>query len=786
MQATVHRPRAPIEFPGPSVSTPSRRDRLDRFIESDPGLTRFLVALHTAVSIAAALAAEWFFVHLTGALQADPAGAVHGPALAVLSAQNHSLLVIAMVVGATVAMVSVMGASEPRPRDQVISLALMPVLLLPSLALGLAVGGHRTTSLILITATLGIGTYLRRFASRGFIGGIFLFLGFFLGFFLHPLVSISSVGWLYAEIGVGLLTATAVRFLLFPPRPLRGLHRTQRSYHARARRVARTALTILDNGSDAHLGRILHRQLVRLNEAALMIDAQLAEPATGLDAATVRRLHQSVFDIELGLVNLARAAEALSDLSLPPSQADAARSALGCLVGDDLAGARGHAQTLLALPAAQRETEAGSRHHAAPVGGAEPLAVRRFAEAVIAVSETVTNPMEAAEPFDDRVDAPFRPATGLMSGWLPGSTLVSAGASTHRGRGVRDRVSLRPYSRTAIQVTVAVAASIAAGSLLSSAHFYWALLAAFVIFLGTNNTAETAGKAVLRVLGTAAGIVIGSVLAHLVGQSVLWCLVIVLAAQFLGKYLERINYAFMVVAVTITVSQMYEQLGEFSDDLLVLRLEETTIGAAVAVATVLVVFPLRTRHVFARALHGHLTALRTLIAKATEPVTAAAPEPDLRAAVRNLDAAHHTLTAAAAPLRGKLMGGPDQQVTNTLAYADAYRSHARSLVADLRLRPVGHVDERIRRDVSQAAETLLASVDALISAVDRDPAGFSTRSADMSGRVARRADDRVGAGVVHELEMIGEALSALTRTVGVDVVEAPNVNIELARVCLPQ
>jgi hypothetical protein len=122
----------------------------------------------------------------------------------------------------------------------------MPVPLLPSLAPGLAVGGHRTTSLILITATLGIGTYLRRFAARGFIGGIFLFLGFF----LHPLVPIGSVGWLYAEIGVGMLTAMAVRFVFFRPRPLRGLRRTQRSYLARARHVAQTVLNVLDNGSD--------------------------------------------------------------------------------------------------------------------------------------------------------------------------------------------------------------------------------------------------------------------------------------------------------------------------------------------------------------------------------------------------------------------------------------------------------------------------------------------------------------------------------------------------------
>jgi uncharacterized membrane protein YccC len=65
---------------------------------------------------------------------------------------------------------------------------------------------------------------------------------------------------------------------------------------------------------------------------------------------------------------------------------------------------------------------------------------------------------------------------------------------------------------------------------------------------------------------------------------------VILAALFFGFYLQRINYAFMVTGITVMVAQLYVQLDEFSNSLL-LRLEETALGAAVAIAVVMLVFP---------------------------------------------------------------------------------------------------------------------------------------------------------------------------------------------------
>jgi uncharacterized membrane protein YccC len=117
------------------------------------------------------------------------------------------------------------------------------------------------------------------------------------------------------------------------------------------------------------------------------------------------------------------------------------------------------------------------------------------------------------------------------------------------------------------------------------------VIGAFVIFQGTGNTEEQVGKALSRITGTLAGIVVGSALVDLIGPHAAWMIVVILASVLLGLYLQRASYAFLVIGITVTVSQLYTELGNFSRALLVQRLEETAIGTAVAAAVVVAVLP---------------------------------------------------------------------------------------------------------------------------------------------------------------------------------------------------
>ena len=124
------------------------------------------------------------------------------------------------------------------------------------------------------------------------------------------------------------------------------------------------------------------------------------------------------------------------------------------------------------------------------------------------------------------------------------------------------RAAVAPYVRTAIQVGVAIGAAIALGDLLSGQRFYWAAIGAFVVFQGTSNTEEQVGKALSRVVGTLVGIVVGSRIVDLIGpHAAAWMIVIILASVLLGLYLQRADYAFLVIGITVMVSQLYAELG---------------------------------------------------------------------------------------------------------------------------------------------------------------------------------------------------------------------------------
>ena len=144
------------------------------------------------------------------------------------------------------------------------------------------------------------------------------------------------------------------------------------------------------------------------------------------------------------------------------------------------------------------------------------------------------------------------------------------------------------------------------------------MLATFLAFMATTNSGEQVRKALFRVAGTAIGIVIGDLLVHVTGGHVWSSLLIVIVALFFGIYLIRVNYTFMVIGITVTLSQLYAQLGEFSWHLLLLRLRETAIGVGAVVLTVLLVVPLRPQRVLTTGVLLWFRSLSALVNRALD------------------------------------------------------------------------------------------------------------------------------------------------------------------------
>src|SRR6201990_665189 len=94
---------------------------IDRLRAADPGAARLLLATQLVVTLAVAMAGEYVLVKLTGALQ------VAGPA-AVVGAQHHAVLLIAMMLGAVSGLITVFAAPMfDTARERTISQAVLPI-----------------------------------------------------------------------------------------------------------------------------------------------------------------------------------------------------------------------------------------------------------------------------------------------------------------------------------------------------------------------------------------------------------------------------------------------------------------------------------------------------------------------------------------------------------------------------------------------------------------------------------------------------------------------------------
>jgi len=777
----------------PAAAGRSRPAWLDWLDASDPGQLRLRMAVEVTLAIGVVLAAEWLFVRASGALQVPVPASAPAAVAGQLWQLNHALLVIAMMLGAILAMITGFGVGMyARARDQLITLLFLPGLLLAALAVGLEV--HvRVASLALLVLTLTVGTYCRRFGPRGFLAGMLAFMGAFLGFFIQGYVPLGEFGWLAAEVAIAAAVVIVVHFALFRPRPALAVRRMQRSYVARARAVASDVASLhaalarqpQDAGSGQRAERRLQRQLLRLNETALLIDAQLDRQTAVAAGWSAPRMHQRLFDAEVALRNVARFAPAIAQRAL----AEPVTSA----VGRALAGIRdGEFGTVLAAAEAIRDALDDAARGASPLSEDDRVLLHRFATSVtdFAVAVRAFRLNSAGQAPASAADGEFRTQVTTFGGWLPGSAAIAGSASLERGgTGWLERLRLAPYARTAIQMGVAVTAAIIVGDAISERRFYWAVIAAFITFMGTNTAGEQLRKGLFRVVGTLVGVVLGALLAHTVGEVVWAQIAAAEIALFLGLYLFRVNYIFMTIGITVLVSQLYVELNEFSNQLLVLRLGETAAGAGVAMLTVLLVLPLHIGRVARVAARRQIEALADLIGRCedrlADPASAAGADLELRAAARRVDVAYQALTATVWPMRTPLFGRQAPRIAGFMATVVAARHYANDLLLDASaqagdLAPAATAALAVAR--SQLSASLAEVTGALGPAPDDgpgqalSPAGRRyVRAASLFARAADVLPDRLPTTssrlALDDLQLLDGALAEAARWAGVPVTD---------------
>ncbi|MEK6466716.1 FUSC family protein [Pseudonocardia alni] len=621
-------------------TVPTASDRLlrarDRFVASDPGLVRLVSAVRAVLAIASTLGVEYLVATTTGTPPLVP-----------------------MMLGAVVAMLASFGIVDATRAGQAVTLCFLALSMLAGMGVALLVDRNRLASLTAFVVVVFVAVWVRRFGLRYFVCGMGGFMGYFFALFLslrpEMLPGVAFV------VAVAIVWVMLLTLVLLPIRNDRVLRRMLRSFEARLAGLAGTVLAL-----DGHAPGTAEREraearlaslLVRVNEAALVIDGQLGTPAAVADDDAARIVRRAVFDAELAVTALTRVGPGALDC-------DDARAVLTALHGGRWDAVRERAGRV-----ADRVAAPGPRRLAVD---ATVLADARADWTAALGAAPEGGPATVGEA------AAFAPAVQLFAGNLPGSagTVTRLHRPPDPGRPA-SRLSLT--TRQAVQVAVATAVAIAVGDALSEQRYYWAVLAAFIAFTGTATVAETVRKAAHRIVGTMIGLVGAIALVPMLGPDVAVVLPVILLSIFGALYLFRLSYALMIFFITLMLGELYALLGTFTVDLMVLRLEETVVGGLIGCAVSVLVLPTRTRSAAEEARRGLLDALAELLGTVDRALRRPGPCEDLRAGARALDAALHQTLLLGRPLTRTWMGSTHRDVVHGLTACTAVAEHARRL-----------------------------------------------------------------------------------------------------------
>lgn len=617
------------------------RTTIDRVVAADPGLTRWHLAWRATLAVACVAFAE----HWIGP-------AVGLPAL------------VAMLLGGMIAMNgSFLLAGRPRV-DAVITAVGMPFVAFAGVLLAVAVDGHVLASRLGFVVLTVVAVYVRRFGIRGLNYGLLGWFAYMFGTFsrVRPdqLLPLSLVFLSAVAILVILMAGVAYQ------RPQAKLSAALRAFDLRVAAVARACADLLTDPG-AKNARELHARRFYVLEAALIAEGHLASPAAA-EQDHAYRLRACLLATELAVEELATATIALAGSGgLPEPVRSASTATLRALAVRDLDRAREHAHELDGRGLSQSDS----------------LPLTSLADAADRLSDALRPRTGPRHATDDGSPTPaFEPGVQLIAGNLPG-TLGSAAAALESG-GVNGprwlRLSLN--SRQCVQAGLASVLTLLCALPVSPVRFYWAMLACLIVLTGTATSSETLVKGAHRVLGTALGVVTAIAAVHLTRGHDTLVVTVMAVCVLLAVYFFRVAYGILAFSITTLMGLLYNALGEFTDTLILTRLEETAVGAGVAALIAVLILPVHNRNTTAAARDAFVRDLVSLVKEVRDKTAGRGCGTDLLMSARRLDARMHQLALATHPWGGAALSGIDTApVARRLASYSAITVRAKALAA---------------------------------------------------------------------------------------------------------
>ncbi|MFB9834540.1 FUSC family protein [Actinoallomurus acaciae] len=612
------------------------RTTIDRLVAADPGLTRWHLAWRATLAVACvALAEHWI-----------------GPAVGLPS-------LVAMLLGGMIAMNgSFLLAGRPRV-DAVITAAGMPFVAFAGVLLAVVVGGHVLASRLGFVVLTVVAVYVRRFGIRGLNYGLLGWFAYMFGTFsrVRPdqLLPLSLVFLAAVAILVILMAGVAYQ------RPRTRLSAALRAFDLRVAAVARTCADLLADPGPKN-ARELHARRFYVLEAALIAEGHLASPAAA-EQDHAYRLRSCLLATELAVEELATATIALAgSAGLPEPVRSASTATLRALAAQDLDRAREHAHELDGRGLRQSDS----------------LPLTSLADAADRLSDALGPRTGLRHATGDGPPTPaFEPGVQLIAGNLPG-TLGTAAEALETGGVKRPRLSLN--GRQCVQAGLASVLTLLCAIPVSPVRFYWAMLACLIVLTGTATSGETLVKGAHRVLGTALGVVTAIAAVHLTRGHDTLVVMVMAVCVLLAVYFLRVAYGILAFSITTLMGLLYNALGEFTDTLILTRLEETAVGAGVAALIAVLILPVHNRNTTAAARDAFVRDLVSLVKEVRDRTAGRGCGTDLLMSARRLDARMHQLALATHPWGGAALTGIDTApVARRLASYSAITVRAKAL-----------------------------------------------------------------------------------------------------------
>ncbi|MGV0038309.1 FUSC family protein [Mycobacterium colombiense] len=722
-------------------------------IGSDPGLLRLRMATRTTAALGLSLLALFVLTRATG----QP-------------------LTVALL-GVVITMVASRSVNEPDPHQQRITMALLPLPAAVSITAAAVLAPHTVASDVVFVLVVFTAAYIRRYGARGRALGMVAFMSYF--FTLYLRARLAELPWMIGAVAVGTVCTYVMSAYVMPDRPERVLRATIRALRARMAIVLDTTAEAVRTGRlDERRRRRMRARTIRLNETALMVQSQIednADPGTVWPGVTAEQLAPWLLDAELAIEWVATAGRRAAVIACedPDSMPAPTRAALVDALTqlsrairlpepDGLRRAADRAQRLLDEQRGPADDEAGT-------------AVRRLALAIInAASATsdvraIVDRVATGRPLDDGDGERPQP---------PEDAVPEEAAEEEPAAG------LRPTTRQAVQVSVAASLAIVVGELVSPARWYWAVIAAFVIFAGTNSWGETLTKGWQRLLGTLLGVPCGVLVATLLTGHKTAALAGIFVCLFCAFYFMTVTYSLMTFWITTMLALLYGLLGQFSFGVLMLRIEETAIGAVIGATVAVVVLPTNTRTAIRSEARAFLTSLSALIEVSTTTMFGVQDGASPSEQARQLDRDLQQFRVTAKPLLAGVAGlAGRRSIRRALRIFTACDRYGRSLArsAEQYQDPVGSpsLASELAQAFSAAADQTRRNIDALqeaiegghaptlVSAADElDAAETVARQQDGDGRGDTSADTRRFLTAVHALRQIERAVITAATNLG--------------------